>query len=107
MIPWSREALSLFVSLGTALSTAYLTWYSGAYVKGPFVMGKYTSGLQILLWILMLWAPVGMAVTSLQHLAAFVRGLVDDGAWIAPTVRDGEAEGGYEVIGGASTCCSR
>lgn len=93
----TRKALALIVSLGTALFMFYLTGYGALYVKNLYVMKKYTLGLQIPVYVIMFWVPVGFFATGLQYLGTFWRNLKDRDVYIAPTVRDGETEAGYEV----------
>lgn len=95
--PRTKKALALTVSLGTALFMFYLTGYGAIYVKNLYAMKKYTLGLQVPVCVIMFWVPVGFAATGMQYLATFWRNLKDRGVYVAPTVRDGETEAGYEV----------
>ena len=95
--PRIRKTLALAVSLGTALFMFYLTWYGALYVKNLYMMKKYTLGLQIPVYVIMLWVPVGFAASGMQYLGTFWRNLREKGVYIAPTVRDGETEAGYEI----------
>jgi len=93
----TQKILALVVSLGTALFMFYLTWYEALYVKSLYTMKKYTLGLQIPVYIIMGGVPIGLAVTGILYLRTFWRNLKEKDTYIAPTVRDGETEAGYEV----------
>lgn len=93
----AKKILAMLIALGTALFMFYLAWYGSVYVYGLYQMKKYTLGLQIPVYMLMLWVPIGFAATGVQFFGAFVRNLKDRGVYISPTVQDGEVEAGYEV----------
>lgn len=66
-----RKFLVLFTSLGTAVFLCLMMWYGILYVKGLYMMNKYTLGLQIPVYVVMLWVPIGFFLTAVQYLATF------------------------------------
>lgn len=95
-----RKFLTLLTSLGTALFLVYMTWYSVLYVKGLYVMNKYTLGLQIPVYVVMLWVPVGFFLTSVQYFATFWQNLTKKSIFIAPSVTEEGSEDGWNLSEG-------
>ena len=95
-----RKFLTLLTSLGTALFLAYMMWYSVLYVKGLYVMNKYTLGLQIPVYVVMLWVPVGFFLASVQYFMTFWKNLTHESIFIAPSVTEEGAEDGWNLSEG-------
>ena len=83
-----RKFLTLLTTLGTALFLAAMTGYSVLYVKGLYVMNKYTLGLQIPVYLVMLWVPVGFFLASLQYFMTFWKNLTHKAIFIAPSITE-------------------
>lgn len=92
-----KKFLALTVSLGTALLMLYLAWYAGVYVKSLYTMKKYTLGLQIPVYIVMLWVPVGFVMAALQYIATFIQNVNEKGPFVAPGILEGQNEENFDV----------
>ena len=95
-----RKFLVLFTSLGTAVFLCLMMWYGILYVKGLYMMNKYTLGLQIPVYVVMLWVPIGFFLTAVQYLTTFWKNLTHKGIFIAPSVAESGAEDGWTLSEG-------
>jgi len=84
--PAAQKALCLIVSLLTAVILLYVAWLCYRYVMK---IGSLNRVSPILgwpvqyIWIIM---PIGMFLTSIQYLLAFVRNAASPGAWLSYSV---------------------
>lgn len=92
-----KKFLAAFVSLGTALLMVYLTWHGALYVKSLYAMNKYTLGLQIPVYAIMIWVPVGFAMTALQFFITFVQNIGNRGVYVAPSIQEGQSDEHYDI----------
>jgi TRAP-type C4-dicarboxylate transport system permease small subunit len=96
--PRGRKGLMLVISAGTAALMFYLAWYGGVYTMKLVETQRHTLGLQIPLYLVILWVPVGFVMTGLQYVATFIRNLREHEVYISPTLADGqETSESYEV----------
>ncbi len=90
--PKAKKFMAVIIATGTGLFMAYMTYYSVIYVKGLYTMNKFTLGLQIPVYFIILWVPLGFAMAALQYFATVWKNLKEEGIYISPTVLDGENE---------------
>ena len=83
-----RKVLAVLVSLGTALFMSYVTFYSALYVHGLYTMNKYTLGLQIPIYVIMIWVPIGFAMTAAQYFGTLYLNLTRPEVYISPAKPD-------------------
>ena len=95
-----RKFLVLLTSLGTTVFLCLMMGYGILYVKGLYVMNKYTLGLQIPVYVVMLWVPVGFFLAAVQYLAIFWKNLTHKGIFIAPSVAESGVEDGRTLSEG-------
>ena len=100
-----KKIVAVVVALGTALFMGYMTYYSVLYVKGLYAMKKYTLGLQIPVYIIMAWVPVGFAFATLQYLITLYKNVTCPEVFIAPDVLEGQGGEGWEIEEGEEKCC--
>ncbi len=89
-----RKALLVFTSVGTAALLFFLAWYAVEYVAQTRRIGSVTPALQIPLWAIYLWVPIGFTVGGIQYLLAALRNLTTPGAHLAFNCADEYENGG-------------
>lgn len=78
-----RKILMVIVSLGTAALMFVLAWYALAYVEKTYQIGSVTPAMQIPLYLVYMWAPVGFVLGGIQYLLAAVRNLTSPGVHLS------------------------
>ena len=84
----SQKALAIVVSLGTAIAMFYVSWLCYRYVMK---VASFNRVSPILLWpVHYVWIvmPIGMFLTGVQYLLAFIKNITSPGAWISYSVRN-------------------
>lgn len=87
-----RKILMIVVSAGTAALMFYLGWYAYLYVAKLAEIKKQTLGLQIPLYLIMLWVPVGFVMTGIQYVLALIKNLTSKEVYLSAMVLEGHAE---------------
>ena len=84
----AKKALALFVSLGTAVIMFYVAWLCYRYVMKVAALNRVSPILQIpvqYIWIIM---PIGMFLTGIQYVLAFVKNLTSPDVWVSYSVKN-------------------
>jgi len=85
-----RRWLMLLIALCTSLVMFALAFLSVRYIDSVASSGRVLSSLQIPIWWIFLWVPVGLGVTGVQYLLTAVRNLLSsEGAYLSTEVKDG------------------
>lgn len=85
-----RRWLMLLIALVTSLVMFALAFLSVRYIDSVASSGRVLSSLQIPVWWIFLWVPVGLGVTGVQYLLTAVRNLLSsEGAYLSTEVKDG------------------
>jgi TRAP-type C4-dicarboxylate transport system permease small subunit len=80
----------LLIALFTSLVMFALTFFSVRYIGSVADSGRVLSSLQIPVWWIFLWVPVGLGVTGVQYLLTAIKNLLSsDGVYLSTQVRDG------------------
>lgn len=74
-----RKTLLVISQLGTAALLLALTWFAVEYVLGQYDTGRRTPALQLPVYWIYLWVPVGLLLGGLQYLLAALRNLFTPG----------------------------
>jgi TRAP-type C4-dicarboxylate transport system permease small subunit len=86
----ARRWLMLLIALLTSLVMFALTFFSVRYIGSVADSGRVLSSLQIPVWWIFLWVPVGLGVTGVQYLLTAIKNLLSsDGVYLSTQVRDG------------------
>lgn len=91
--PRGRKWLIMVVSVGTAALLFALTWYSVRYVVRMHTLGSVTPALQIPLWTIYAWAPVGLFIGGIHYSLAALRNLTSTEVYLSFTRKDEYDEG--------------
>lgn len=82
----AKKALAITVAIVSAIVMFYVAYLSFRYVMKVSGLNRVTPILQLpvqYIWIVM---PIGMFLTGVQYLLAFIRNLTTPGCWISYTV---------------------
>ena len=84
----AQKAIRLFVTLTTGLTMFLLAYYAVGYIAVVARLGSVTPALQIPVWLIYLWIPVGFTVTGIQYLLAFIQNLRKPEVYLSFTKED-------------------
>lgn len=84
----ARKALMTIMAAGTAALLLALAWFAAQYAWHAYTVGSVTPSLRIPLFLIYLWAPVGLVLGALQYLLAVWRNLVSADTWLSYSERD-------------------
>lgn len=92
-----RRWLMVFIALITALFMFALTWFAVRYIGNVAESGRILPALQIPIWWIFLWVPVGLAVTGIQYLLTGLQNLMSRDVYLSTQVLDGYDDDETEV----------
>ncbi len=87
-----RRMAMVLIALVTAIFMFGLCWYSAGYVLTLAKQGRVLSALQIEVWWMYLWVPVGFFMTGVQYALTAVKNLTDKHIWLSTLVLEGYEE---------------
>ncbi len=96
--PTLRKPLMILISVVTAAAMFLLTWYSIEYVSTQASRGRLLPALQIPVWWIIIWAPVGFFLTGVQYALTAVKNLIDKDIWLSTSTMEGYDNTGEEEV---------
>jgi TRAP-type C4-dicarboxylate transport system permease small subunit len=95
--PRPRKVMMIIISLVTAVFMLGLAWYSTQYILTQAGRGRVLPSLQIPVWIILVWVPVGFFMTGLQYLLTAIKNLIEKDIYLSTNVIEGYEENEQEV----------
>ncbi len=90
MLPTAgRKAMMIFISLATAAVMFFLCFYSVEYIQNLYDRGRVLPALNLPIWTIYLWVPIGFAITGVQYLLTAVKNLLSREVFLSTSVVDG------------------
>jgi C4-dicarboxylate transporter DctQ subunit len=83
-----KKAMAILFSVGTAIALFVLTYYSLIYLKEVHGSGRVTSALQIPVYILMVFVPIGLFLGGLQFLRNAWINIKEKGIYLGTEQKD-------------------
>lgn len=93
----TRKALMILISLVTAAAMFALCYFSVGYIIKVANSGRVLSSLQIPIFWIFLWVPVGFFMTGLQYTLTAVKNFVEKDIYLSTHVLEGYEEDEIEV----------
>lgn len=84
-----RRWLMILIALGTSLVMFALTVFSVRYISSVAESGRILPALQIPVWWVFVWVPIGLAVTGVQYLLTALKNLMSRKVYLSTQVQDG------------------
>lgn len=79
----ARKVVMVVVSLGTGALMFLLAWYGLSYVEKTYQIGSVTPAMQIPLYLIYMWAPVGFVLGGIQYFLAALRNFISPGVHLS------------------------
>ncbi|MBP0049634.1 TRAP transporter small permease [Marinobacterium sp. AK62] len=93
----ARKWMMVFIAFVTAMVMFALTFFSVRYIGSVADSGRILPSLQIPVWWIFLWVPLGLAVTGIQYLLTALKNLVSRDVYLSTQVLDGYDDDETEV----------
>jgi len=95
--PRPRKMMMILISVVTAVFMFGLSWYSLGYIVTLAGQGRLMSALQIPVWWIYVWVPVGFFMTGAQYALTAVKNVIEDDIYLSTTVLEGYENDEREV----------
>jgi len=87
--PKPRKALTILISLVTAVFMLGLAWYSLQFLLTTMSRGRVLPALQIPIWITLCWVPLGFLLTGLQYVLTAIKNMIEPDIYLSTSVLEG------------------
>ncbi|MFC6489233.1 TRAP transporter small permease [Nitratireductor sp. GCM10026969] len=92
-----RKPLMIIIALITAVFMLGLAWYSTQYILTLAGRGRVLPSLQIPVWIIYLWAPIGFFMTGLQYILTAIKNMLEKDIYLSTNVLEGYDDEEIEI----------
>lgn len=92
-----RKALMIVIALFTSLVMFFLCYYAMIYIIDLQSKGRVLPSLQMPIWIIYVWVPLGFLVTGIQYLLTAIKNLTSRDVYLSTGVIDGYKDTESEV----------
>jgi len=92
-----RKSLMVIMSIITAVAMFMLCYFSVIYIVDVKNSGRVLPSMQIGVWWIYIWAPLGFAVTGIQYVLTAVKNLVEKDVYLSTNVLEGYEDTELEV----------
>ncbi len=90
--PQGRRIAMVVIAVITAIFMLGLAWYSAGYVITQAGRGRLLPALQVPVWWMYAWVPVGFFMTGIQYALTAVKNLTHREIWLSTLVLEGYEE---------------
>lgn len=95
--PKLRKPLMILIALTTAVFMFGLAWYSLQYMMTQAGRGRVLPSLQIPVWLIYVWVPVGFFMTGAQYLLTAIKNMIERDIYLSTNVLEGYDDDEFEI----------
>jgi len=92
-----RKVLMIVIALVTSVCMYALCYFSVAYIVSLAHHGRILPALQIPVWWIYVWVPIGFFVTGTQYLLTAIKNAIEKDVYLSTNVLEGYEETEIEV----------
>jgi len=92
-----RKVMMVVMSIITAVAMFMLCYFSIVYILDVKGSGRVLPSMQIPVWWIYVWAPLGFAVTGIQYVLTAVKNIVEKDVYLSTNVLEGYEDTELEV----------
>lgn len=92
-----RKVLMIVMAIVTATAMFMLCYFSVVYIAAVKESGRVLPAMQIGVWWIYIWAPLGFAVTGVQYLLTAIKNIVEKDVYLSTDVLEGYEDTELEV----------
>jgi TRAP-type C4-dicarboxylate transport system permease small subunit len=93
----SRKVLMIVIAVITSLAMFALCYFSISYIGKVQTSGRVLPALQIPVWWILVWVPVGFFVTCAQYLLTAIKNVIEKDIYLSTNVLEGYEETEAEI----------
>ena len=93
----SRKALMIVIAVITSLAMFALCYFSIRYIGKVQTSGRVLPALQIPIWWIFVWVPLGFFVTGTQYLLTAIKNIIEKDIYLSTNVLEGYDETELEI----------
>ena len=93
----TRKVMMILITVITALTMFALCYFSIGYIMKVAVSGRVLPALQIPVYLIFLWVPVGFAVTGIQYALTTVKNILEKDVYLSTHILEGYDDSEIEV----------
>jgi len=98
MAPPLRKVLMIVIAVITAAAMFLLAWYSMDYVLTQAGRGRLLPALQVPVWWIIVWAPLGFFLTGLQYALTAIKNIIHKDIWLSTSTLEGYDDNTEEEV---------
>lgn len=95
--PKARKPLMIGIALVTAVFMFGLAWYSLQYILTLYGRGRVLPSLQIPVWVIYCWAPIGFFMTGAQYVLTAIKNMIEKDIYLSTAVLEGYDDDEIEI----------
>lgn len=92
-----RKVLMIVIALFTSAVMFFLFYYSLIFIVDMYSKGRVLPSLQLPIWIIYIWVPLGFLVTGIQYLLTAIKNVTSRDVYLSTAVVDGYKDTESEV----------
>jgi len=93
----ARKALMIIIALVTAVAMFALCYFSISYIGKVQTSGRVLPALQIPVWWIFVWVPVGFVITGIQYTLTAIKNVIEKDIYLSTNVLEGYEDTEMEV----------
>ena len=93
----ARKVLMIVIAGVTSLAMFALCYFSISYIGKVQTSGRVLPALQIPVWWIFVWVPVGFFVTGTQYLLTAIKNIIEKDVYLSTNVLEGYEETEAEI----------
>ncbi len=93
----TRKVMMILITIITALTMFALCYFSIGYIMKVANSGRVLPALQIPVYMIFLWVPVGFAVTGIQYALTTVKNILEKDVYLSTSMLEGYDDDEIEV----------
>lgn len=98
MKPPLRKLLMVVISVITAAAMFLLAWYALDYLMTQASRGRLLPALQIPVWWIIVWAPLGFFLTGVQYALTAIKNAIHKDIWLSTSTLEGYDDTSEEEV---------
>ena len=98
MKPPLRKLLMVVISVITAAAMFLLAWYALDYLMTQASRGRLLPALQVPVWWIIVWAPLGFFLTGVQYALTAIKNAIHKDIWLSTSTLEGYDDTSEEEV---------
>lgn len=98
MKPPLRKLLMVVIAVITAAAMFLLAWYALDYLMTQASRGRLLPALQVPVWWIIVWAPLGFFLTGVQYALTAIKNAIHKDIWLSTSTLEGYDDTSEEEV---------